>query len=77
MRTDGAIDADARLEILHLEQVIGSFVSEEEREELETYLEKEKEAGRFSFETILKEELKLDQDSQLEETTEDGDKETE
>ena len=49
----------------------------EEREELETYLQKEKEAGRFSFETILKEELKLDQDSQLEETTEDGDKETE
>ena len=36
VRADGAIDADARLEILHLEQVIGSFVSEEEREELDT-----------------------------------------
>ena len=32
----------------------------EEREELETYLKREKEAGRFSFETILNEELKLD-----------------
>ena len=36
VRTDGAIDAEARLEILHLEQVIGSFVSDEEREELDT-----------------------------------------
>jgi len=36
VRTDGAIDVDARLEILHLEQVIGSFVSDEEREELDT-----------------------------------------
>ena len=36
VRTDGAIDVDARLEILHLEQAIGSFVSDEEREELDT-----------------------------------------
>ena len=36
VRTDGAIDVDARLEILHLEEVIGSFVSDEEREELDT-----------------------------------------
>ena len=36
VRTDGAIDVDARLEILHLEQVIGPFVSDEEREELDT-----------------------------------------
>lgn len=34
----------------------------EEREELETYLQREKEAGRFSFETILNEELKLDRE---------------
>jgi len=36
VRTDGAIDVDARLEILHLEQAVGSFVSDEEREELDT-----------------------------------------
>ncbi|MDE0028763.1 MAG: 30S ribosomal protein S1 [Deltaproteobacteria bacterium] len=34
----------------------------EEREELESYLQREKEAGRFSFETILNEELKLDRE---------------
>ena len=36
VRTDGAIDADARLEIFHFEQVVGSFVTDEEREELDT-----------------------------------------
>ena len=36
VRTDGAIDADARLEIFHFEQVVGSFVTGEEREELDT-----------------------------------------
>jgi small subunit ribosomal protein S1 len=36
----------------------------EERQELETYLKKEKEAGRFSFEAILNEELKLDRDEE-------------
>ena len=50
----------------------------EEREELETYLKREKEAGRFSFETILNEELKLDREGgRSETTTEDGDKDTE
>jgi small subunit ribosomal protein S1 len=34
----------------------------EERQEIENYLKKEKEGGRFSFETILNEELKLDRD---------------
>ena len=36
VRTDGAIDADARLEIFHFEQVVGLFVTDEEREELNT-----------------------------------------
>ena len=36
VRTDGAIDADARLEIFHFEQVVGPFVTDEEREELDT-----------------------------------------
>lgn len=44
-----------------------------EREELETYLQREKEAGRFSFETILNEELKLDRVGQP--GTEDDDEE--
>ncbi len=34
----------------------------EEREEMEAYLTKEKDAGRFSFETILNEDLKLDKE---------------
>ena len=36
VRTDGAIDADARLEIFHFEQAVGLFVTDEEREELDT-----------------------------------------
>ena len=36
VRTDGAIDADARLEIFHFEQVVGLFVTDEEREEVDT-----------------------------------------
>ena len=36
VRTDGAIDADARLEIFQFEQVVGLFVTDEEREELDT-----------------------------------------
>ena len=48
----------------------------EEREELETYLKREKEAGRFSFETILNEELKLDREGRPG-AAEDGDKEEE
>ena len=45
----------------------------EEREELETYLKREKEAGRFSFETILNEELKLDRESRSGQETQDSD----
>ena len=36
----------------------------EERQEMENYLKKEKEGGRFSFETILNEELRLDRDEE-------------
>jgi small subunit ribosomal protein S1 len=43
----------------------------EEREELETYLQREKEAGRFSFETILNEELKLDREGDREDKSKD------
>lgn len=34
----------------------------EERQEMENYLKKEKEAGRFSFESILNDELRLDRE---------------
>jgi small subunit ribosomal protein S1 len=46
----------------------------EEREELETYLKREKEAGRFSFETILNEELKLDREGRPGADTQDSEK---
>ncbi len=36
----------------------------EERQEMESYLKKEKDAGRFSFESILNEELRLDRDEE-------------
>ena len=36
----------------------------EERQEMEKYLKKEKEGGRFSFESILNEELRLDRDEE-------------
>ena len=35
---------------------------EEEREEMESYLQREREGARFSFEDILGEELRLDRD---------------
>ena len=35
-RADGAIDADARLEIFQFEEAVGIFVTNEEREELDT-----------------------------------------
>jgi ribosomal protein S1 len=34
----------------------------EERQEMENYLKKERDAAKFSFETILNEELRLDRD---------------
>lgn len=36
----------------------------EERQEMENYLKREKEGGRFSFESILNEELRLDRDEE-------------
>ncbi len=36
----------------------------EERQEMENYLKREKEGGRFSFEAILNEELRLDRDEE-------------
>jgi small subunit ribosomal protein S1 len=36
----------------------------EERQEMESYLNREKEGGRFSFESILNEELRLDRDEE-------------
>ena len=40
----------------------------DERKEMEAYLKKEKEAGMFSFETILNEELRLDKDEEAQPT---------
>jgi small subunit ribosomal protein S1 len=42
----------------------------EEREEIESYLEKEREGGRFSFEDILKTDLRLDRDESAASATE-------
>jgi small subunit ribosomal protein S1 len=36
----------------------------EERQEMENYLKKEKEGGRFSFESLLNDELRLDRDEE-------------
>ena len=44
----------------------------EEREEIESYLEKEREGGRFSFEDILKTDLRLDRDESATSTPEPG-----
>ncbi|MFQ5902433.1 MAG: 30S ribosomal protein S1 [Candidatus Binatia bacterium] len=58
-------------EVIHVdphERKIGLSVralkKTEERQEMENYLKKEKEAGRVSFETILNEELRLDRDEE-------------
>lgn len=40
----------------------------DERKEMEVYLKREKEAGMFSFETILNEELRLDKDEETQPT---------
>lgn len=40
----------------------------DERKEMEVYLKREKEAGMFSFETILNEELRLDKDEEAQPT---------
>jgi small subunit ribosomal protein S1 len=38
----------------------------EERQEMESYLKREKEGGRFSFESLLGDELRLDRDEETE-----------
>jgi small subunit ribosomal protein S1 len=43
---------------------IRSLRKTEERQEMENYLNREKEGGRFSFESILNEELRLDRDEE-------------
>src|SRR5713226_1870085 len=56
-------------EVIHVEPKekkiglsIRALKKTEERQEMENYLKKEKDAGRFSFETILNDELRLDRD---------------
>lgn len=58
-------------EVIHVdpnERKIGLSVralkKSEERQEMENYLKKEKEGGRFSFESLLNEELRLDRDEE-------------
>ncbi len=58
-------------EVIHIdsqEKKIGLSVKalrrSEERQEMENYLKKEKEGGRFSFETLLNDELRLDRDEE-------------
>lgn len=58
-------------EVIHVdphERKIGLSIralkKSEERREMENYLKKEKEGGRFSFESILNEELRLDRDEE-------------
>ncbi len=58
-------------EVLHVdphERKIGLSIralkKTEERQEMETYLKKEKDTGKFSFETIINEELRLDRDEE-------------
>jgi small subunit ribosomal protein S1 len=43
----------------------------EEREEMESYLQRERAGARFSFEDILSDELRLDRDEAKEEVTKD------
>jgi small subunit ribosomal protein S1 len=40
----------------------------EERQEMENYLKREKEGGRFSFESLLNDELRLDRDEEGQDT---------
>jgi small subunit ribosomal protein S1 len=58
-------------EVIHVEPrehklglSIRALKKTEERQEMENYLKREKEGGRFSFEAILNEELRLDRDEE-------------
>ena len=65
------IGDDVEAEVIHIdpaERKIGLSIRAlrrtEERQEMETYLKKEKEGGRFSFESLLNDELRLDRDEE-------------
>lgn len=61
------IDAEVIHVVPHERKVglsIRALKKSEERREMEDYLRKEKEGGRFSFESILNEELRLDRDEE-------------
>lgn len=60
---------EVRAEVIHVDPherrfglSIRALGQTEERQEMEAYLKKERDAGRFSFETILNEDLKLDKE---------------
>jgi small subunit ribosomal protein S1 len=62
---------EVEAEVIHIdaaERKIGLSIRAlrrtEERQEMETYLKKEKEGGRFSFESLLNDELRLDRDEE-------------
>ena len=62
---------DVEAEVINIdahEKKIGLSVKalrrSEERQEMENYLKKEKEGGRFSFESLLNDELRLDRDEE-------------
>lgn len=65
------IGEEVEAEVIHVdpqERKVGLSVralkKSEERQEMEQYLKKEKETGKFSFDAILNEELKLDRDEE-------------
>ncbi len=65
------VGTSVEAEVIHVdpqERKIGLSIralkKTEERQEMENYLKKEKAAGRFSFESILNEELRLDRDEE-------------
>ena len=62
---------EVEAEVIHIDtqdKKIGLSVKalrrSEERQEMENYLKKEKEGGRFSFESLLSDELRLDRDEE-------------
>jgi small subunit ribosomal protein S1 len=65
------VGAEIEAEVIHVdpgERKIGLSIralrKTEERQEMESYLSKEKEGARFSFESLLNEELRLDRDEE-------------
>jgi small subunit ribosomal protein S1 len=65
------IGDDVEAEVINIEPAerkiglsIRALRRTEERQEMENYLKKEKEGGRFSFESLLNDELRLDRDEE-------------